>query len=172
MDNNFFNYLQQLEMMAFFSGFPLVYAFVFVIAGKKQVRRDIMERTVRLLPVAYALAGTLWLGLQLKNLYPDYSPEHISLAMQNPWLTVWGLLSILFWIPLFSKRPLFALIHSLVFFFFLLKELFYHSLGKSDTSTIRNYMKIYTDSLLLNLICLVFLLAISYLLFNKKQSRS
>jgi len=34
MDNSFFSHLQLLELMAFFSGYPLVYAVIIFIDGK------------------------------------------------------------------------------------------------------------------------------------------
>ena len=104
MDNSFFAYLQQLELMAFFSGYPLLYAVVFFMAGNKQSRNNFKKRLISLLPYVYPVVGTLYLGLQLKNLYPDYSFENVKLSMQHPWLIVWGLLSILFWIPALGKK--------------------------------------------------------------------
>jgi hypothetical protein len=155
MGNNFFNYLQQLELMAFFSGFPLVYALVFFIAGSKQTRRGIKARMADVLPFAYALVGTLYLGSQLKNLYPDYSIENIRMSIQNPWLTAWALLSILFWIPVLARKPVLALIHSLVFFYFLLRDLLSHAFGNTDKFILKNDMNIYTNSLLINITCLL-----------------
>ena len=166
MDNSFFGYLQRLEFMAFFSGFPLLYAVIIVIAGNKQSRTNFRNWLVPLLPYAYALVGTLFLGLQLRNLYPDYSFENIKNSLQQPWLMIWGGLSILFWIPVFAKKPVFCLLHSLVFFFFLLKDLF-----EPDKNMIRNDMKIYTDSLLLNLGAFILLVLLSFLFTRYKYRR-
>ena len=166
MDNSFFAYLQRLELMAFFSGFPLLYAVIIVIAGNKQSRTNFRNRLVPLLPYAYALVGTLFLGLQLRNLYPDYSFLNIKNSLQQPWLMTWGGLSILFWIPVFAKKPVFCLLHSLVFFFFLLKDLF-----EPDKNMIRNDMKIYTDSLLLNLGAFILLVLLSFLFTRYKYHR-
>lgn len=174
MNNNFFVYLQQLEMMAFFSGYPLLYAFIFFILGNKQSKPDFNKKIASLLPLAYALVGTLYLGLQLKNLYPDYSFENIKLSMQQPLLVIWGLLSIFFWIPVLGKKPFFSLIHSLVFFFFLVRDLFLQSSTSSpDKNIIRNDMKIYTDSLLLNIGAFAFIVLLFFLFtFYKKRFSS
>src|ERR1043165_5803649 len=99
MNESFFGYLQRLEMMAFFSGYPLIYAIAFFIAGNKPSKTSIKRKIVSLLPFAYALVGTLFLGLQLNKLYPDYSFENIKLTTEEPFLKIWGLLSLLFWIP-------------------------------------------------------------------------
>ena len=151
MDNSFFDYLQRLELLAFFSGYPLLYALVFFISEKYPLKKIFQKGIGSLLPKAYALVGTLYLGLQLKKLYPYYTLDNI-IRMQMPYLVIWGVLSILFWLPVFSKKPLFSLIHSLLFFFLLAKDLLLHSFQHStDKSIVRNDMKIYTTSLLLNL---------------------
>ena len=171
MDNSFFAYLQQLELMAFFSGYPLLYAVILFFAGNQQVKNNFKTRVISLLPYAYALLGTLYLGLQLKNLYPDYSVENIKLTIQQPWLITWGLLSVLFWIPVFSKKTFLSLIHSLVFFFFLIRDLFLQiSSSSADNDMMRNDMKIYTISLLLNLCALALIVLLSFLVsFFKKR---
>jgi hypothetical protein len=123
------------------------------------------------LPFAYALVGTLYLGLQLKNLYADYSNENIKLIVHQPYLRIWGLLSILFWIPALGKKPVFSLLHSFVFFFYLVWDLFLQSSGSSaDYNIVRNDMKIYTDSLILNLIAfaLIVLLSILFIRYKKR----
>ena len=174
MDNNFFAYLQQLEMMAFFSGYPLLYAIIIFISGNKQAKPGTKKRIASLLPFAYALVGTLYLGLQLKNLYPDYSFENIKGTFEHPFLVIWGLLSILFWIPALSKKTVLSLIHSLIIFFFLVRDLFLQSTTSSaDKNIVRNDMKIYTDSLLLNLGAFAFIVLLFFLYtFYKKRFSS
>jgi hypothetical protein len=124
------------------------------------------------LPFAYALVGTLYLCLQLKNLYPNYSVENIKLTIEQPWLVIWALLSILFWLPSLSKKKVLSLIHSMVFFFFLLKDLLAQLFipSATDKSKIINDMNVYTSSLLLNTICFVFILLMSFLFAHYKNS--
>ncbi len=174
MGDDFFAYLQQLELMAFFSGYPLVYSVIHFIAGKTSLKNNFTRHIPGLLPLAYALTGTLYLALQLKNLYPDYSLENIKLATQLPLLMIWGILSILFWIPVLGRKPVWSLLHSLVFFFFLLKDLILHAFQSSaDKNVVRNEMKIYTDSLLLNLGALILVFLISFLISRiKRQNKS
>ena len=171
MGDNFFAYLQQLEMMAFFSGYPLFYAFIHFISGNNQSKPNTKKKIDSLLPFSYALVGTLYLGLQLKNLYPDYSFENIKGTLQQPFLVIWALLSILFWIPALHKKPVLSLIHSLVFFFFLVRDLILQSTTSSaDKYIVRNDMKIYTDSLLLNGGAFAFIVILFFLYtFYKKR---
>ncbi|MEO7924752.1 MAG: hypothetical protein ABIR30_13805 [Chitinophagaceae bacterium] len=160
MDNSFFAYLQQLELMAFFSGYPLLYTLVFYLNGfSKSTTRK--QQVLALLPRAYGLVGILYLGLQLRNLYPNYSVENIRQTTEQPLLMIWGILAILFWVPALSRKHILSLLHSLVFFLLLAKDLFLHSISsRSDTTAIKTEMKIYTDSLLLNTGCFIFLLAL------------
>ena len=166
MENSFFTYLELLELMIFFSGYTLIYFLICVVAETGFVKRLFKTNISFLLPYAYALSGMLYLGLQLKSLYPDYSLEHIKIGTQVPLLKIWALLSLLFIIPAFSKKPFFSLLHSLVFFFFLLRDLILNGFSTSDSSILKNDMNIYTYSLLINLAAFVFVLLV-YSLFNK-----
>lgn len=159
-------------MMAFFCGYPLLYAIINVLGESKRTIAAIKRKLVFLLPFSYALAGTLYVGLLLKNLYPNLSFASIISALQASYLKIWALLSLLFWIPVLSKKPIFSLLHSLVFFFFVTKDLFLHLSQSTDKSIVRNDMNIYILSFLINLVCLVFILLISLLISYLKKQRN
>ncbi len=168
MGAGFFSYIERLELMGFFSAYPLVYALVSVIATSFKAP---VKKIFSLLPYTYALVGLLYLGLQLKNLYPDYSFENIRLSVQQPFLKIWALLTLLFWIPFFAKKPVLSLLHSLVFFFFLLRDLYLQtSLHNADKTIVRNEMKLYTDSFLLFLSGFTAILLLSFLISWYKRS--
>lgn len=175
MDNSFFAYLDRFELMAFFSGYPLIYAIILVIAGNQPAKSGIKNRMASLLPFAYALVATLYLGLQLRNLYPDYSFENIRQSFQQPYLKAWGLLAIFFWIPAIARKRVLSLLHSFVFFYLWAKDLFYQQFLASsvDYLIVKNNMKIYTDSLILNLgaFALIVLLFALLTYYNKRHSR-
>lgn len=117
-------YIGRLELIAFFSGYPLIYALVYVVTEKKRkAGNSSANKLVSLLPYAYALTGTLFLGLILKDMSPDYSFKNFTGQFQKPYLKSWGLISLIFWIPVFSKRPFFSLVHSLVFFFLIIQDI-------------------------------------------------
>ncbi len=170
MGNNFLAYLQQLELMAFFSGYPLVYTVILFFAGNKQSKNTFKGRIVLALPFGYALIGTLYLGLQLKNLYLNYASGNINPIILHPYLMAWGLLSILFWIPALGKKKELSLIHSLVFFFFLVRDFILQFPGSSaDKSILRNDMRIYTISLLLNLGAFTLIVLLSFIVNQNKK---
>ncbi|MGK2861069.1 MAG: hypothetical protein ACSLE0_04005 [Chitinophagaceae bacterium] len=170
MDDTFFAYLQRLESMVFFSGYPLIYTLVLFIAGNLTANSRLKPIIVFLLPSAYALVGTLYLGLQLKNLYPDYSIENINQSILLPYLIAWGILANVFWIPFFSKKKVLSLLHSLAFFYFIIKDVFFQlSASGTDKNIVRNDMKLFIDSLLLNSVALITVIVI-YLFFMRFKS--
>jgi len=167
MDNSFFAYIQELELIAFFSGFPLIYVVILFVSESSNLKQDLKNRLIHLIPYGYALAGTLYLGLILRNLHPIYSLNYI----QNPYLTSWGILAILFWIPSLSNKTIISLIHSLIIFGFLVKNQLMQLISNSpDINMVRNNFKIYTISLILNLGTFTSLLLLSFVLsyFRKK----
>jgi len=144
--------MEQLEMLVFFSGYPLVYYLVRFFTRHASLKNVNAPVLVSILPFAYALTGTLYLGLQLKNLYPVYTIENVRHRIHQPYLIFWALLSLLFWIPAVSKRQILSVLHSLVFFFIIIKDLYFQLTGlTSDRNILRNDMKLYTVSIFLSL---------------------
>ena len=157
--------------MTFFSAYPLLYVLVQAIASKSFIKNTLGYNIHKLVPFAYAFTGLLYLGLQLKNLYPDYSPAHVQSVAFNTWLQVWGLSSILFFIPFLSKKTIYSLLHSLVFFFFLVRDLYLNIVQAADKELLKIDMNIYTYSIAINFaaffICMLFL--IIFRLINKHR---
>lgn len=171
MDDSFFIYLDHLVLMGFFSGYLLIYLVVRLIADNNRVRSLFKPDIRSSLPRAYALVGILYLGLLLKDLYPDYSVEHVRSVFQEPFPKIWGLLSILFFIPVLNKKPYFSLLHSLFFFFFLIKDIFLFFFNSANQELLKNDMNIYTNSLLLNFTCFVFVVVIRFILYRTRKTK-
>jgi hypothetical protein len=151
MDSSFIVYIQKLELIAFFSGYPVIYA-IFLFVDAEHTFHFFKKSLLSFLPLAYALMGTFFLGLQLKKLYPHYTFQTITQTNALPYLTVWGLLSLLFWLPAFSKKSWLALLHSFIFFLLLLQDFFPQLITPySNNDNLNNEMKMYIFSLLLNL---------------------
>lgn len=165
INNSLDSYINQLQLIAFFSGYPLIYSIVYFVAGKQPNAPAILaKRLVACLPFAYALTGTFFLVFLAKSISPDFSIKNIGAQFQTPYLQVWGLLAILFWIPVFNKKPLFTLLHSLVFFLLLAINIIIAS--SSSNGIIKTGMNIYTASLLLNAFSLA-LIMIAHFIFSK-----
>ena len=156
MEQSLFAYIERLELLGFFSGYPLVYAIALFVAGPADQRNAFKSRLYRSLPYAYALVGALYLGMVLRNAYPDYSISNLVTGLEQPLLRAWAFISILFFIPFLSRWPVLSLLHSFVFFYFILADLWrYTTGGASDNQFIKNDMKMYGDSLLINIAALV-----------------
>lgn len=161
------NYLQLLEILAFFSGYPMIFLLVKYLNQFKSFQR-LTSQALHILPFVYGLIGILFLGLQLKTLSVTNDLDRI----QHPYLFIWGILSIIFLFPKFSKQPSFSLLHSLIFLFVLISKIFFKSTSLEEKSqVISNYMNIYTISIALNLVLLFLVMAVSFLL-KKIKNRS
>lgn len=166
--------MEWIELETFFSGYLLVYAIFYIARSNRPVPGFIKTKVLPKLPLAYAFVGTLYLGLQLKNAYPDYSIDQLTTGVQLPFLKIWGLLSLLFWISLLRKRAVLSLLHSSVFFFLLVKSLCTQLFASfPDHDIARNNMKIYSVSILLNLGALILVTLMSLLIarFKKQPNR-
>ena len=116
--NELISLAERLEMFAFFAGYPLVFYVIYFFARKALQRPAFKNKAIYLFPLAYALIGTLYWGLQLRNWYPDYQIKNIVNNTHYIYSKIWALLAIIFWIPFFFKRPFLSVLHSLFFFFF------------------------------------------------------
>jgi len=171
MDDNLFGYIERLELLAFFSGFPLVYALALIAAGSKNERSEFRERIFRMLPYAYALTGTLYLGMVFRNTYPNIDLATIFTGSGQSWIRIWGVTSILFWVRALAKIPVISLLHSFVFFYFIVRDLAsYVFKSDVDKHLIKNDMKVYGDSVLVNLAALVLVVTFSTLYIGIRRS--
>jgi hypothetical protein len=170
MDNDLATYIERLELMAFFAGYPLIYAVVHFIAGYQQKKSPAFaKKMLALLPYAYAFIATLFTGLLIKDMAVNYTAKNTALLLPFSYLKIWGCLAVVCWFPRVAKKPVISLCHSLVFFFLLLKDIFLHNV--SSPEIIKNDMKIYTDSLLLNTASFLVVL-ITYLIVSKTIDKS
>jgi hypothetical protein len=165
MGNEIMAYIQKLELFGFFSGYCLIYTIIFSLKTANNNRaQTLLKKLAALLPFSYALVATLYLGMVLKDFSLEVSVRNLNAQFQLPFLQIFGLLAVFFWIPLFSRKPVWSLLHSLVFFFFLLKDIFTELKLPQGTEIVHNDMKVFTDSLLLNIATLI-LITCTYLFF-------
>lgn len=165
MGNEIMAYIQKLELLGFFSGYCLIYTIIFSLKAENNNKaQTLLKKLAILLPYSYALVATLYFGMVVKDFSLDFSVRNMYAQFQLPFLQIFALLGILFWIPLFSKKPVWSLLHSLLFFFFLLKDIFKELQLPQGREILHNDMKVFTDSLLLNMVTLILISSI-YLFF-------
>ena len=164
MNDSFIVYIERLELLTFFSGYPLVYAFARFIAGIRQKQQShFISALLPSLPRAYALTGTIFFLLFVKEMIIQSGIPNMAPGFDISPLKIWGLLSCLFWIPVLARKPYYSLLHSLVFFALFFKDLINGIPAASGKDIISNNMKVYTVSLVLNIACLFTILAIRWL---------
>ncbi len=165
MDTGFLSYLQQLEIFAFFSGYALLFLVVRSISLSGKLPPAAANRIMWVLPYSYAIMGSLFIGLQAKNLYPDYSMQHLQQMVQHPFLFYWAILTVMFWVPLLSRKPVFSFLHSLIFLGFMVWDVMIQfTASQTDLSIVRNDMRIYAISFAANGLLFGISLAVSFLL--------
>lgn len=158
--------------MAFFSGYPLVYTLIRAAIPVRPNKIKPWSRLFILSPYAYAVLGTLYLGLQIKQLYPDYSVDRVATAIRENYLKIWGILAVFFWLPPLSKKPVLSLCHSLVILALLVYDLLMRLAGRStDTDRVRNDMNIYTLSLMLSVVVYLLVAIIAFIYYRAKADR-
>ncbi len=171
MGIDFFAYIERLELIAFFCGYPFIYLLVHLFSSTQFVKRFFYNRGVILLPVSHAFTGLLYLGLLLKNLYPHYSLHNIQLSVHQPFFKIWGVLSLLFFIPLLNRKTVFSLWHSLLFFFFFAGSIVKETLQSNQSDAVKNGMHIYSISLLINLFAFVIICLVDFIISKLKSKQ-
>ena len=166
-----FGYLERLEVMIFFAGYPIIFSLVYFLEGEfRKKPKPLITVLKNLLPCAYALSGTLCFGFYLKKIYTGYTMGISISALNHPYLIAWGLFSMVFWFRFARVKPLLSLLHSLVFFFYIPMDLYLYLTHSAEKDLVKNDMNILTSSVLLNtstlLAVLIFHFAWQY--FRKK----
>ena len=164
MLDSFIAYVERLELLTFFSGYPILYALVMSFWGKGQKGNPVINSLPKSLPMAYALVGTIFLLLWLREIYIQSGIKNLEPGFNITPLKVWGLLAIIFWLPALRRIPTYSLVHSLVFFFLFCKDLVLGLGSREGKDIISNDMKVYTISMVINLISLILVLLTSYLI--------
>lgn len=172
MDNELFSYLERLEIMVFFAGYAIIYALVFFMAGEFHNRHwTLISLMPRLLPSAYALTATLFFGYILKKVYAGYTMGISITGLNHPYLILWGIFAMTFWIPMARKKPVLSLLHSLVFFFYIPWDMYKFLRHSVDKDVIKNDMNILTSSLLLNISVILILLLLHFVILYIRKGK-
>jgi hypothetical protein len=136
--------------------------------GKSNTFSETLKKN---LPAAYALVATLFLGLVLKENYSDTLNKMFAHSNFILFLKIWGILAVLFWIPALGKKPAYTLLHSIPFFFLFAKDLLAGMHTESGNDVVRNDMKIYSISFLINVISLLLMILVKYIRVKIMQNR-
>ena len=165
-------YIEWIELMTFFSGYVVLYALVYVLSGIEKGEWKIGKELLARLPISYALVATLYWGLVIKNWYPGFEMATLRSSVFHPFLRIWGLIAILAWIPFFQKRPVYSLVHSLVFFVLMLKDLVMPAADKAAAEISRqNNLRVFGGSIGIHLLALLAVTIISILVQRLRKAK-
>jgi hypothetical protein len=163
MIDSFIGYIERLELLTFFSGYPLVYTFVhFITGGKRGQRIHFLSTIHRSLPKAYALSASIYFLLWIREIIIQLGVQNMDPDFNITPLKLWAFLAVFFWVPALARRSVYSLLHSLIFFFLFCKELI-AGISSSGPDILSNGMKVYTVSLALNVACLLAVCATNWI---------
>lgn len=170
MDNSFFLYLENLGVIAFFSGysflFLLIYSLRSFFEGKKQYW-SLVEKSI---PIGYALTGLFFIGYQCKKAAPEYRFHDIVPAINGHWLFWWACLSLLFFISFFARKTILSFLHSLVFFIVIARDILGYIFRSTDVSFVQNDLSLLLKSIVFQTIVFLLVLGIQFFL-QRRTSR-
>ncbi|OIR05095.1 hypothetical protein GALL_129110 [mine drainage metagenome] len=155
--HDLFEYIGKLELIAFFSAFPLVYYIVFYIASDiPWIHSPHIKKLPVYLPRAYALTVTLYCAMKIN----EYLPVHIStfsFDLTSPYfyLKGWAFAGLLFWLPGIRTKSKWALVHSIPFILLIVYDFFNYYHHTIETEVLHNEMRLYFVSVLINLVTLL-----------------
>lgn len=131
MGTDFLSFIQRYELILFFAGYPLLYTLISSLPKQRMS-----------LPVAYAMAGTFFL---LFLFWKANRPGSLVIIA----LRYWGVLAMLFWIPGLRKLRLWSLLHSLVFFAIMVRDMVGALSAPYGRETVGGDMRIFSISFFL-----------------------
>lgn len=164
MDDDFFAYLERLQVLAFFSGFAILYALLHVLAELQNGKLFEKIRSILpLLPISYALTGLLFLGYLIKGVVVMNIQIDGPLQIDIPYIHYAGLLSLLFWVPAIRQRAWLSLLHSLFFFSIIGIDLVDYMKGNVGVEVLQNDSRVFVDSLLTGIFTISIVILLKFL---------
>ncbi len=126
MGNDIMAYIQKLELFGFFSGYCLIYTIIFSLKSNNNSKaQTLLNKLTVLLPYAYALTATLYLGMVIKNISLDFSMRNFNEQFHIPYLTNLGTSCRSFLDSFFQQKNIFELIAQPCIFFLFSERYFY-----------------------------------------------
>jgi hypothetical protein len=160
----FFSVFWWIYFFIFFTGYPLLYAAVFFTGKTKNLHHFITERIHPLLPLAYAFVSTIFWILMICTGRMNFIAERIASGTPSVLVILFSLSALLFWLPAFRKNIALSFIHSLPFFLLPPLNMLWKTLSHKVVANdyILNLLRIYSASVILYLLAIVFLLFVKW----------
>ena len=160
----FFSIFWWIYFCIFFSGYPLMYVFIYFTGKSKSMHGLIAEKIYSILPLAYAFVSTCVWMLMICTGKMYFVIEKIASAAPSALAIIYSLAGLLFWLPFFRKKTYLSLLHSLPLFLLpplnMLFKALRHKVVAHDY--IVTLFRIYTAAFILYMIAITFLLVIKW----------
>ena len=162
----FFSIFWWIYFYIFFTGYPFVYLLLHLTARNKNFNQVLVEKICPLLPISYAFVASCFWILTLFTGRINFVLEKITPVVSSALVIVYSLSGLLFWLPVFRKKNILSLIHSLLLFLLpplnMLSDKFMHRVVPHDY--VITLLRVYTAGLLIYLIAIGFLLLIKWII--------
>ena len=170
MWNDLSEFASWVELETFFSGYLFVWMIILLVTSLS-TKATLGKKLLTSLPKAYALVGTFYLALQLKNAYPDFAIKNIFTDTRYTYLKIWAILSICFWIQALNKKTIFSILHNLVYFILMIIAIYINFFsGSYDENMAINNIKILVASIAINVAALLIVISITRI-YDKRHRR-
>jgi hypothetical protein len=144
------SYIEKLELVAFFSAFPLIYLIARVISTQLSFNKKWLLNLYYNISLAYAITTLLYTGMKLNQVYQNHFFA-FDFYNFNTYLKIWSLLGLLFFIPFFRRKMSWTFIHSLPFLGLIIFDFFAFYKSQTGVEVLHNEMRLYFVSAILNI---------------------
>jgi hypothetical protein len=160
-------YIAKLELIAFFSAFPMFYFLIKVFNSRKNIEKYewIGEFSVSIVSV-YVVLVLLYIGMILNQVYLQSSLSYLNFSNSILYLKCWIFLGIFFLFKPFKLKPKWTLLHSLPFTIIVFIDFISFFLKETPIEVIRNEMQLYFMGFFASI--LLFLLLSSFNYFRSR----
>lgn len=164
--NDLFIYIEQVELIAFFSGLPVIWVLSNLFFRSKPFDTTLLYQ---ILPYVYGILSVLYVGMKLNAYWTNLFAGWFFGNYWHIFLKFWAISAIFFLLPIqhnFFKRCSFF--HSLVFYAILAKDLILFFNNRLSAELIRNEWEMH----LLSIVLAAVLACILYCLFRFRFYRN
>ena len=162
----FFFIIWWIYFFIFFSGYPLLYSIIHLLAGNRKLKQLLTEKFFPLLPITYAFVSTIfWIFILMSGrMYPAI--QRIEMLTPGGFILIYSFSALLFWFRGFRQKTYISFLHSLPLFLapflYMLVNTFRHTVLPDNYMV--NLLRIYGAGLIMYVIAIGFLYIVSRIL--------
>lgn len=164
--NDFFIYLEKIELIAFYGGFPLFYFVIYFISTELSFRKAWLKKLPQLLPATYAFSTLLFVGMKIDQWIRNHG-AHFNFHNYLFYFQAWAFLGLLFFANYFRTKTVWVILHSIPFVALIIFDFIAYYQGHLQVELLHNEMRLYTLSTILMLVSLLFISALHFI-FKKR----